>query len=157
MSTPNKETIAVLAIFVGIGGIFYFFGIPAFSQYHDFIHQGELNLFASELPASLIPSMSVFDLLKVLIPAGIGITASALYIVLSLLYFIGKKFFVRVFFFAAILDIVARLGLSFITPIFHPLPTLSQNILSGILFTGPFVLCGIISIALLYFLWYRKV
>lgn len=146
----------VFAIFVGLGGLFYFFGIPAFSQYYNFIHQGQPNPLASELPAPLIPSMSVFSLLKVLIPASIGLFASGLYLVLPPFFFISKKFPVRLISIVAVLDIIARLVISIVTPIFHPLPTVSQNILAGIFFTGPFVLCGIFSASLLYFVRTEK-
>lgn len=152
MKSPSKETIMVFAIFVGLGGLFYFFGIPSFSQYYNFIHQGQPSLFASELSAPPIPPMSAFDLLKGLIPATAGLIASALYVIIAFLYFITKKSITKVIAYTAMMDIVARIGLALTTPIFHPLPTASQNILAGIFFTGPFVLCGIFSALLLFFL-----
>jgi len=142
----------IFTLVVALAGIFYFYGVPAYSQYYDYKFQGQPDDFASEMPAPPIPPMTVYELLKVLIPACVGLTASALYALLSLVYFFRKIVFLRLTYGVAVLDIVARLLLSLNTPIFHPLPSFSQNMLAGIFFTGPFVLCGIFSFSLLFLL-----
>jgi hypothetical protein len=144
----QKSYISVLSFFVGLAGIFYFFGIVAVNKYYNFINQGQPNPLTSELPAPPIPPMSVFELLLVLVPALLGLIASAIYIfypVLKIFFKNSSKLIVN----AAWMDVIGRIGIGFFTPILRPLPTISQTITVWVIFIGPFLLCGLFSIWLI--------
>jgi len=149
---PDKEAVMIFVLVVGLVGFFYFYGSLAYGQYFYFTYQGEPDPLASIQPGPPIPSMSVDELLRVLIPACMGLVASAVYVFLSLIYFIRKRIFLKLIWAIAGLDITARILLLITTPICRPLPTLSQNILAGIFHTGPFIICGFFSISLFFIL-----
>jgi len=149
----DYKTVYFFAVLVGLWSAFVF-AVPGVDAVYRYSNQRGVDYLQSEIPAEnppLLPAMSRREFVVALAPSVLGVSSSLLYTVLAVVMACRRKMFPRSTYFVIGWDLLMRIWHLAKYPYFRPLPTLSQNILFGILWALPFLICTFFS---LYWFWW---
>jgi hypothetical protein len=130
------------------------FAMPGVDALYRYSNQGQVDYLQSEVPAGnppILPPISRERFVVTLAPSVSGLFGAILYAILAVVMSYQRKIFPRWIYIVVSWDLLMRAWHLTEHPYLRPLPTLSQNILFGILWILPFLICSLFSI---YWFWW---
>jgi hypothetical protein len=130
------------AVLAGLWSAFQF-GAPGAGYLYNYVHQGQVDVLASEIPEDnppRVPPVTTAQFLLFFIPSSLGVLGSIFYAALAFASAWRKTIFPKTTYFAIGWDLANRAFHILSAVPFLLLPSLEQNVTMGIVWWLPFAL-----------------